>query len=155
MSWRFFGTGGKFIDENDTMLNQLTRCSHKNHPENKNGKSILRVDDVEIDEILDAHSCTLKKNKNYCNANGNQIFIEGKQLIHNQNYCDKYIRVNHYYFRDENWYRKTKLPRLISRKHARKTLKDQHKVFNQYENKKIIKFLKKFYPKIYSKKWAK
>ncbi len=112
--WRIFGTSGVRLSENESMLTQLTFCADKKHPWNSIGKSIVQPAHVLIDKIWYNHHFPLTESSDYTDGSGNKIRMKNYNIFP-PTHQDKYIRINHYFFRDEKFYREVKIPRKLKR----------------------------------------
>lgn len=151
-NWRCFGTGGVTIPEDQPILFSLVASSLKSHPRNCVGKSIYRPEAVMIDYLWYAHACCLKEGMNYLDGDGKETLItEGTVVKTDGKSHTKYIRINHYVMRDEDYFQNVRLER------ARKgyqgyfngdieLLIAQNKEFSLVQDHTIINFIKKNYP---------
>ncbi len=142
MQWRMFGTSGVWLSDNESMLDQLTYCSEKNHPWNRVGKSIVQPASILIDRIWYNHHFPLADSDCYADGSGKKIPMVHDDL-YGPEHSDKYIRINHYFFRDEKYYRETKIPRKLERNLSIDELTDLHTVCNKKRDFTITNFLKK------------
>ncbi len=153
VSWRCFGTGGKYLSENDSRLFNLTAINDKGDNFNVQGKSIVRPEHAILDKMLSQHHVPLKTDNNK--------FLNGDALPHmlgkNNDWWpighyDKYIRINHYNLGDENHFHKTRLPRET----GTVTLQWEHRfTFSKENNYDIINFICEKHPEMYEKFWKK
>ena len=136
ISWLNFGTSHLWLEEGVPILFQLTDCAERLHPENAIGKSIVRPRCVDIDKIWYVHHFPLKKGNYYMNGQGDQLQwktpIEVEIIPYHQ---DKFLRINHYFYRDENFYRNVRLPR---RNHGLDLLKEHYKSYGLDKNFRIM-----------------
>lgn len=104
MHWRCFGTSFITLTPQDSILTHLLLCSKKENPWNGLGKTMVRSDAVKgiAQDHTNPHLVDLKYGS-YWNGSGTQ----GLSF----NHLDKYIRVNHYVFRDEGYFYAQKLHR--------------------------------------------
>ena len=157
--WRNFGTGGKYIKPGNLLINQLTIASDPLYPTNAVGKSIVKVNDVEIDQIWSPHQVPLKPGAQYYNGSGEPLYFEGVELVVDPQHNSKYFRINHYKMRDENFYQKSRLPRASLKEFEGNgelhLFKEQYESYNKVKDRVIIQFLKRFHPKKYKRFWGK
>ena len=149
-NWRNFGTSHKTIPEGKPLLNTLLYCSQKYHPRNGCGKSIVRPNCVDINSMLSPHFCPLSPQGRWSNGEGKPTLQYDKTDLKTdgQNH-EGFLRINHYAFRDEKYFRNYRLPR-----DSNPTLiLEQYEQFNKVENKEILRFIQKNYPKQYKAFW--
>ena len=152
ISWRNFGTSGVTLAEGEPMLFRLTACSLRDHPRNWCGKSIFRPEVADLDQLWSPHFCALKLGFNYVDGDGNAtLTAEGSDLKPQAKHHSKYIRINHYALRDENYYHNYRVPRdpepwVIS------ALYD---AYNKDKDYIIIELIKNKHPEMYKKIWKK
>jgi len=113
-SWLVFGTSGKVLGKGESLLKNLTSCSPTKHSWNKVGKTIVRPEKVAIDRIWYVHHFPLIDSNEYRTGSGRLIYMEDDNLFP-QAHESKYIRINHYFFRDENFFRNVKIERKLAR----------------------------------------
>jgi hypothetical protein len=149
-NWRNFGTSGVCLSDGQYMLPLLTRCSQKHHSRNAVGKSIFRPECASIDQLWSPHFCPLKPGFRYSNGNGTETLeVDGSDLKTDGKKYELYIRINHYAFRDENYFYNIRLPRDSNRE----LMLEHHKAFNVVQDNKILDFIKKYYPEKYEMNW--
>lgn len=152
--WRNFGTGSVFVKQGDPILTRLTTASHPYHPRNAAGKSIVKVDAVNIVGTWSPHQLLLNSGAQYYNGSGEPLYFKGGDLQIDSRHTSSIIQVNHYVMRDENFYQKVRLPKAISREYGNlDLLKEHYKSFNDQDNFSMIRFLKKYHPEKYSTFW--
>lgn len=150
VNWHHFGTSGITLDNHEPILSRLIRCSSKNHSRNAVGKSIIRPECARIEALWTQHFCPLTEGV-YVDGDGNQtLTFCGTDLKSNdgKNHS-KYIRINHYAHRDENYFLNVRLPR-DGDPHL---MLEHHESFNLEKNYDILNLLKTHYPKQYKKFW--
>ena len=162
VNWRNFGTSKKTLSNNTLMIPNLTSCSLKSHPRNAVGKSIVKLDDVNLNKQPTPHFPILLQNKIVRYGDGTLFGKDGKpfnvipDLRTDGRHHDKYIRINHYFTRDEGFWQNVKIPRIIDRKECIGMYKEQYHAFLLCKDTKILQFLRKFHPtflkKLYSAK---
>ncbi|MBS0626608.1 MAG: glycosyltransferase family 92 protein [Verrucomicrobia bacterium] len=141
VSWRIFGTSGVTLQKNESMLRQLTACSKKNHPINCVGKSIVRPECVIIDKIWHVHHFPIKSGCKYVNGRKDKIEVTGETDLSVSFHYDKYLRINHYFFRDESYYLNKKIPRKLNRGIEIEELTSLYDYCHKTEDHTIIKLL--------------
>jgi len=152
--WRNFGTNNVYINPGKPILTQLTAASHPLHPRNASGKSIVKVDAVEIDHVWSPHHLVLNSEAQYYNGSGHPLYFNGSNLEVDPQHTSKFIQINHYAMRDENFYQKVRLPKAISREYGElDLLREHYKSFNYTEDHFMVDFLKKNHPKMYNTFW--
>jgi hypothetical protein len=97
--WRCFGTSFVTVPPGESLLQNLIMCSSKDNIWNGVGKTIVRSEAIAGVALngTDPHFVDLKKGY-YCNGSGKK----GLSSSHK----DKYIRINHYVYRDESSFEK-------------------------------------------------
>jgi hypothetical protein len=152
--WRNFGTGGVYIDPGQPILTRLTRSSDPYHPKNASGKSIVKVDDVLVDQIWSPHQHVLREGAQYYNGSGQPLYFRGGDLLVDPQHTSDHIQINHYVMRDENFYQKVRLPKAISKEYGELSLLQEHyQSFNHMHNNQMIKFLRNMHPDMYKTFW--
>jgi hypothetical protein len=152
--WRNFGTSKICIPEGEPILTHLILSSHPFHVRNAAGKSIVKVDDVVIDQIWSPHHLVLRKDAQYYNGSGRPLYFKEKDLQVDPYHTSDYIQINHYMLRDENFYHKVRLPRTMSKEYGElHLLLDYYRSFNYIPNYQMIQFLKKKHPIMYQTFW--
>ncbi len=150
--WRCFGTSNIYLNKYENLIPRLTMCSSRTHPYNGVGKSIVRPNSVKIDEIWHVHHFPMVDGSVYRYSDGLYIpkkYTQKSDLQLDGKTHDKYLRINHYILRDENYFWNVRIPREDIRKVGsidRKHYKD----FSKEKDLKIHDFIKKFHPNIYS-----
>ncbi|HSW73511.1 MAG TPA: glycosyltransferase family 92 protein [Chlamydiales bacterium] len=154
-NWRMFGTGGIYIDPYQPIISKLTSCSFKHHPRNLVGKTILRPERTDIDKIWYEHYMPLLPDvPGYFDGNGEDLHYDGTTLLDVPKHCDKYLRINHYNLRDENFYQNIRLPRAKSGVYGDPVLfEEHHESFSLIKDQALINFIKKNYPEMYESFW--
>jgi hypothetical protein len=152
--WRNFGTGGVYIDPGKPILTRLTKSSQLSHSRNASGKSIVKVDEVLIDEIWSPHHHVLIEGSQYYNGSGQPLYFRGTDLQVDSQHTSAYIQIHHYALRDENFYQKVRMPKAISKDYGElHVLQEHYRSFNHMENHQMIKFLKNKHPDMYKTFW--
>lgn len=154
-NWRHFGTGGITVPQNEPFLFRLTACSLKNHSRNCVGKSIVRPEQVRLTDLWYPHHFPLRSGAKYLNGDGQAMYFEGTDLKTDGKTHDKFIRINHYALRDENFYRTSRLAKAnqgIGEKHF---LLEHYEAFSLIRDRAILDFIKNKHPATYEKIWKK
>ena len=156
--WRNFGTNGVFIDSGDPILMHLTAASQPFHPRNAAGKSIVKVDDVLIDQVWSPHQLVLRDGSQYYNGSGDPLYFKGLDLQVNSQHTSDYIQINHYSMRDEDFYLNVRLPKTkpqLLGEHQLElfVIQEHYQSFNCVQDYEIIEFLKNNYPSMYYSFW--
>lgn len=148
--WRNFGTGGVYINPGEPILLRLLASSNLLHSCNASGKSIVRVDDVVIDQVWSPHQLVLREGAQYYNGSGKPLYFKGMDLQIDPEHTSDHIQINHYVMRDENFYQNVRLPRATSKEYGELSLLLEHyQNFNYTQDDQIIQFLKKYHPEMY------
>ncbi len=158
--WRNFGTGGVYIDPGKPILTRLRASSEIFHPKNASGKSIVKVDDVVIDQIWSPHHHVLREGAQYYNGSGRPLYFKEVYLQVDPQHTSDYIQINHYAMRDENFYHNVRLPKTNQQTRGEHqlelhVLEEQYQSFNATTDEQMIEFLKKKHPRMYRKFWSK
>ncbi len=152
--WRNFGTNKVYVPPGENILTRLTGASDILHSRNASGKSIVRVDEVNILQIWSPHQLVLQPDAQYYNGSGEPLYFRDGDLQINSSHTSDYIQINHYVMRDENFYQGVRLPRAISREYGELSLLQEHyQSFNYVQDYTIIEFLKKYHPIMYESFW--
>lgn len=152
--WRNFGTNNVYINPGEPILMQLTAAADPLHSRNVSGKSIVKVDEVAIDQIWSPHQLVLKQGAQYYNGSGRPLYFNGGDLQVDPQHTSDYIQINHYAMRDENFYQNVRVPKAISREYGDlRLLKEQHESFNYAQDLTIINFIKNNHPTMYRTFW--
>lgn len=152
--WRNFGTNNVYINPGEPILMQLTAASHPLHSRNASGKSIVKVDEVVIDEVWSPHQLVLRQGAQYYNGSGRPLDFKGADLQVDPQHTSDHIQINHYAMRDENFYQNVRLPKAISREYGElNLLKEHHQSFNYTQDYLMINFLEDNYPAMYRTFW--
>ena len=138
--WRVFGTNGIWLEDHESMLRKLTACSDKNHPWSSIGKSIVRPEYILTDKIWYNHHFPLADAHRYRDGSGNALPMVNHNLFPPA-HTDKYLRINHYFFRDEKFYRETKIARKLSRNMSILELTELHQACSKKQDYTIFKLI--------------
>lgn len=159
-NWRCFGSGGVYVPKGDPLLFKLTASSLQHHARNCVGKTILRPEFVDTNLVWYNHTCPLKKGGIYLNgsaepippAKGINIETDGKNH-------SKFIRINHYVMRDEDFYQNIRLYRAIHgykegyRLADPQLIAEHNRDFSIVKDYAIINFIKKYHFEAYERIW--
>ena len=161
VNWRNFGTSDLYIPKGEPILCQLYGCSLKSHSKNSSGKTIVRTRCARPAHSWSPHFCPLQEGYFYVNgscesmgwllwtADGAQTpAVDGK-------HHGKYLRINHYSFRDEQFFLEKRMKPAIlgEREYTVDLLKEQHNSFSIVKDYTIEQFLRKNYPETYQSFW--
>jgi hypothetical protein len=151
INWRNFGTSHKILHEGEPMLTRLISCSMKLHPRNSVGKSIVRPEAVQLMNVYYTHHIPLIPGAIYLDGDGERSLISrGLDWETSGKPHTKYLQINHYAFRDEKYFRETRLPRDSNPK----LLLSLYEEYNLVNDHSIIKFIKKYHPAKFKKIWT-
>lgn len=105
IQWRCFGTSFITLGPNDRLLTHLMLCSKKDNYWNGISKTIVRTEALQCmtSGATNPHTVDLLYGS-YWNGSG-------KEWIPGVYHYDKYLRLNHYVFRDEKYFHEQKIPR--------------------------------------------
>ena len=154
-SWRMFGTGNVFLEPNEFYLTKLTACSFKSHPRNAVGKTIVRPEWVDIENAWYVHYYPLfPGSSGYLNGNGEEMNFDGTTLLSVTQICDKFLRINHYNLRDENFFHNRRLALAIAGISGNADIYREHyELFSLIKDMSIVNLIKNKYPEMYEKFW--
>jgi glycosyltransferase involved in cell wall biosynthesis len=151
MNWRNFGTNEQVLTSQQNLLSHLLASSNKNHSRNCVGKTIFRPEYAEIHRMWSPHFCSLKQGAYYVNGSGGKtIKAVGDDLITDGKHHSNFIRVNHYAFRDEGYFRSVRLPRDSNPS----LMIEMNEDFSLAPDYAILQMLKKYHPTEYQKYWV-
>jgi len=153
VNWRNFGTGGVYLPQGEPILFHLTAASKVRHSFNKIGKSIVRPEAVDLVSTWYPHYCGLLPGAHYVNGNRQQLSFDGWILNLDNKHHEKYIRINHYRLRDENFYQNYRLARVNQGLDNKKELLEQHASFSAVQDFSLVQFIKKYHPEMYIIFW--
>lgn len=154
-SWRMFGTGGIYLNPGEPILTKLVASSFKYHPRNAVGKSLLRPDKVDIERIWYEHYMPLLPgNRGYYNGNGENMDFDGTTFLTVPFHCDKYLRINHYNLRDENFFQNVRMAKAEKGIYGEpKLFKEHHEAFSMIKDYAIVQLIQKKHPQMYEAFW--
>ncbi|MCI5051966.1 MAG: glycosyltransferase family 92 protein [Simkaniaceae bacterium] len=162
INWRNFGTSGKTIKPYGTILNRLLKCSVRTHSANQVGKCILRPKSIDLSDrscFWYAHYAIPKKGSLTMNGDGGQIHFDKQIMLNDGVHHDKFLRINHYYTRDESFFKNVRLARSVvgsfegSCEQNLEILLHRYRSYSKVYDNKILKMLKRFHSKAYLKHW--
>ncbi len=105
MNWRCFGTSHVTLPEGASLLRNLTSCSLKGHPFNSTGKTIMKPEKIDTSYLWQPHHFELlSKDGRYVNGNAQLLEKKDGKYVFEAAPCDRFLRVNHYVFRDEYFF---------------------------------------------------
>lgn len=115
-------------------------ASNRLHSDNASGKSIVRLEDVNVDLCWSPHFLSLNQDKKYYDGGGNSQPMTDNNLKSIIKHDSNIIRINHYYTRDERYFhevrsKRPELPLILEKYHS----------FNLTPNTEIIRFIQKYH----------
>ncbi len=162
VNWLMFGTNHQIIPPGKPLLTALTACAHPFHPENANGKSLVRPEHVDIERVWTPHHFPLRAEAQYLDSEGNEIFFvdrNGREdLLTTGYHSEPAIRINHYNLRDELFFAANRLPRARAGQLPGKSLErliEHYDSFGKCQDCMIIDFLKNRHPAEFTAVWGK
>lgn len=156
VNWLNFGTSRVRIPEGAPIIGKLTASAMRSYQKNGNGKSIWRPEEVDLDSIHWVHWAGLKAGSQYRNGDGKSVIMEGEGANWDWTLHDKYIRINHYFLRDENFFYGKRLA-LAQKKegaYSEETLWDFYDLLSRIKDYSLINFIKKEHPSKYKEFWS-
>ena len=148
VNWRCFGTNFVSVPKGDPFLFHLTGCSHTIHSRNAVGKSIVRPEYVDLENIWNPHHFMLMSDAHYyANGNGKRMEFNGIELVNDGTHYESLIRINHYILRDEHHYL-TVRSGYTCRGYGeqRAMLLNHYTEFSKIQETSIVDFIQKNYP---------
>jgi len=137
VNWLLFGTSGVKVVPGEPLLPHLTKCASKDHPWNGIGKTIVRPEAIE--NLNEIHFFSLRPGFRYSDGDASMGGYDHQRH-------DKYLRINYYTFRDENFLWTTKLERYLnwipSESHWKEEFTEKNKQYSVTEDYFILKFLR-------------
>jgi hypothetical protein len=152
VNWFHFGTGGINLNQGESILFGLTACGEELHPQNSTGKSIVRPDHVNVDAAWNIHHFVLQQG-HYCDGDTNPLSFVGLDLNLSGKPHNQFIRLNHYYTRDEYFFNNVKLQRTRGIGVSESLVMNHYSDFNQCKDEKIIHFIQQKHPDMFEKFW--
>lgn len=153
MNWLNFGTGGVFLPLDEPVLFHLTASAERAHPRNGIGKSVVRPDRTNIPGVWYPHHFPLLPGERYLNGDGEPMSFRDLELMIDGKHHDKYIRINHYTYKDENFFRNVRLKRAKQWRISQDEVWDLHEKYSKDRDFTIINFIQDNYPEMYEKFW--
>ncbi|MBS0627898.1 MAG: hypothetical protein JSS09_06770, partial [Verrucomicrobia bacterium] len=140
------------------ILFQLSSCSLKIHPRNAVGKTIVRVECANIEEFSSPHFCPLKPGFHYVTGSGQPIKWNDKKPKEPKldvKHHDKYLRINHYALRDEDFFLKRRLEpaKLGQGAYTVALITEHHRSFSLNKDFTIMNLIFNHHPKMYEEFW--
>ena len=151
--WHHFGTGGITLQDGESLLFQLTTCGNMCHPKNSTGKSIVRPECTQPDDLLSNHHFAMKQGARYYNGDGQELTLLGPDLKLDGKVHSKLIRLNHYTMRDENFFHSVRLARTRGLGLEERLVWEHYHAFNLEQDRTIIDFIREKHPEKYEKFW--
>lgn len=152
--WFHFGTGGIYLEDGQSILFNLKSCADLLHPSNGTGKSIVKPDQVDIDKVQ-VHYSGLKPRSYYYDGSGNVLSQRNGNLRLDGKPHTKFIRINHYAMRDENFFLNVRLLRAKKRKMDENWVWERYHSYNADSDNAIIDFIIQKHPEMYESFWKK
>jgi hypothetical protein len=154
VNWRNFGTAGVWLPEGEPILFRLTACSIRDHPSNAVGKSIVRPDRVRIAEAWYPHHFVLENGYAYHNGDGQVLASGDAEPILDGKCHDRYLRINHYPLRDENYFRNVRRRRTEGLGREPSLEWEHYSSYSASQDVTIIDFIRHRHPTTYAAFWA-
>jgi len=151
--WRMFGTSSKTIPNIAPIVCELTMASKRSHVQNYVGKSLIRPEVADTEKWWHPHFCPLKGDLNYVTGDKTSMRFNGIDLVSDFKTHDKYLRINHYIFRDEGFFYTHKMERIRRWQRSLKRVMKHYYSFNLVKETTIIDFIKKNYRREYETIW--
>ncbi len=154
--WRTFGTSTITLNNQQSILLNLTSCSSPHANINKIGKSIVRPESVISRSIwclfIDVHYFMINENSRYYNASARPISLKEKfkkgfdvDTHHefSRNYDDKYLRLNHYKMGDDKYFYERRLEKIkVNSSQSLEALVQDYRVCNEEKDFAIVNYIK-------------
>lgn len=163
VNWRMFGTSGAIVPIGEPILGKLTACSAVTHPDNLNGKSLVRPDRVDVDDAWTIHHLPLLGDDHYLDGGDrglcfriNPTNLRPDLVVPRDHREDLMIRINHYSLRDEGFYERNRVRRAGDGTLPGKSLErltEHHRSFGVEQDRKILDFLSAFHPEAFEEHW--
>ena len=154
VSWRCYGTGGVTVPEGDPILCKLTACSEITHPNNVIGKSIVKPETIDLKLIWYNHNFPLLTGV-YVDGDHKQMRFNGTDLPTDGHHHSRYMRINHYSLRDENFYWNNRLAKALNGFGNKFLIQEHYVSFSKVQDYAMVDFIKKNYPIQYKSIWKK
>ncbi len=156
VNWRMFGTNHVTIPIGSPIMTSLTACSSPSFEENCVGKSIVRPEHVRVDNIWYPHHFPLVNGAGVYDSRRRQLYFnERDDLVKENGYFDHYLRINHYYTRDESYYKKYRLPKSEKGNWEMPLWKLQHfyRSLNVMQDRTILNYIWNYHRDKYIEFW--
>jgi len=150
VNWRNFGTGGVSLEPGEPILNRLFCASKAGHPRNSCGKSIVRPE--KVTEIWNPHHMVIPQGETYSYADGKPIPHEWDLQVDGLRH-EGHLVLNHYTFRDENYFQKVRIPRARAWGIEPWLVRQLYDDYNEEYDFSILRFLKTHNAERYSQIW--
>lgn len=134
-NWLMFGTSGKrTLDHSKPLIEQLTKRAPEEHDEHRHFKPITYLPNV-YRFFEGPHRPIAMGDSRFYYSDGSEFQTEASKFIHSP------IRINHYWYRSKEYYRKQKLEKRKSFGEIRESkLEEWHKArCNEVEDVEILK----------------
>ena len=154
VNWHNFGTGGTHLVREGPILPHLTACAHPLHPRNAVGKSIVRPEHVRLESLWYPHHVVLVPEAHYEDGDGQPIPRDENGPVLDGKVHDRLIRLNHYGFRDENFFRSVKLARSGGPFGEENLLWEHYEAFSQETDTAITGFIQERHPAAHEALWG-
>lgn len=158
VNWFHFGTGGVNLREGESLLFRLLRCAPKHCPRNGTGKSIVRPECIVFEpswNVWNIHNYVLGPGEQYYNGDAQLIKSKGMDIELDGKIHDRYIRINHYTMKDENFFHNVRLVRAKGIGIPESEVLNLYNVFNQEYDDAIVRFILDRHHDMYEKFWMK
>lgn len=160
-NWRMFGTNQQVVPLGSPLLPVLTGCSQTFHPENGNGKSLVRPEHVALERVWSPHHFPLRAEGRYLDGGGNVLSFgirhEREDLLTTGAHVDTHLRINHYNLRDEGFFAANRLARARAGRLPGKSLErlvEHYDSFGKIQDREILEFLESRHPVGYESFWG-
>lgn len=149
VNWRHFGTNGVYLKEYEPLLFRLTACNNKLHSTNGVGKTIVRPDCTNAEDLWNPHHCVLEAPNAYYDGDGKYIGSGYEPALDGKGHTNV-LQLNHYKMRDENYFRNVRLTRPGIEEWL---LWEHYNAFNLEQDTTIIDFIMLKHPMMFEKFW--
>lgn len=153
VNWHHFGTGGVRLKEGESLLFALTSCGNRLFARNGTGKSIVRPESVIPSKTWNIHHFILEPQGIYFDGDAIPINRTGLDLKTDGKPHNTFIRLNHYFMRDNYFFHNTRLPRSKELGIEQWLVWEQYFDLNREKDYQIVNFIKEKHPDIYNKYW--
>jgi len=154
VNWRNFGTSYLTIPPGEPILNKMVLSSSMYHPRNVVGKSIVRPEKVDIDQIWYVHHCVLKRGAVYRDGNKKVMDSKNCDLKTDGLHHKDHLVIHHYGLRDEWYFHNIRKARFFKRFGSIDLLLEHYDAFNLTYNPQMLKYLKEKHPTEYDRYWG-